>query len=91
MAAKKSEAKAASYLRVSGKGQLDGDGFERQRDTVGRYARNNGLELVQEFREEGVSGANDLDERPAMAQLLDRLESNGIRIVLVENANGACP
>ncbi len=31
-------AKAVSYLRVSGKGQVDGDGFPRQRETIARYA-----------------------------------------------------
>jgi DNA invertase Pin-like site-specific DNA recombinase len=84
MAAK---AKAVSYLRVSGKGQLDGDGFGRQRDTIARYAKANGLEIAQEFQEQGVSGTNDLDDRPALGSLLDKLESNGVRVVLVENAS----
>ncbi|HUE16123.1 MAG TPA: recombinase family protein [Planctomycetaceae bacterium] len=79
--------KAVSYLRVSGKGQLDGDGFDRQRDTIGKYAKRAGLDVCDEYREEGVSGTNDLDDRPSMGALLDRLESNGVRIVLVENAS----
>ena len=79
--------KAVSYPRVSGKGQLSGDGFTRQRDTIARYAASNKIEVVEEFPEEGVSGTNDLDDRPALGALLDRLESNGVKLVLVENAS----
>jgi DNA invertase Pin-like site-specific DNA recombinase len=50
--------KAFSYVRVSGKGQIDGDGFKRQAETVSRYAKANRVEIVQEFRDEGVSGTN---------------------------------
>lgn len=78
---------AVSYLRVSGKGQIEGDGIRRQRDTVAEYARRNGLRVEEEFRDEGVSGTRDLDDRAGLARLLDRLESNGTRIVLVERAD----
>ena len=44
------------------------------------------MEVVDEFRDAGVSGAKDLDNRPGLAALLDRVESNGVKIVLVENA-----
>jgi DNA invertase Pin-like site-specific DNA recombinase len=43
-------------------------------------------EVVDEFRDAGVSGTKDLDNRPGLAALLDRVESNGVKIVLVENA-----
>jgi DNA invertase Pin-like site-specific DNA recombinase len=80
-------AKAVSYLRVSGKGQIDGDGFDRQRDTVQRFAKRQKLALVDEYRDEGVSGTKETDDRPGLAALLDRIESNGVRIVIVENAS----
>jgi len=83
----KRQTKAVSYLRVSGKGQVEGHGFDRQADTVKRYAKANGIALVGEYRDEGVSGTKDLDARPGLAALLDRLESNGVRIVLVERAD----
>ena len=79
-------AKAVSYLRVSGKGQIDGDGFPRQRDKVSTFAKRNGYALQDEYRDEGVSGTSDLENRPGLAELIDRLESNGVRAVLVENA-----
>ncbi len=78
--------KAVSYLRVSGKGQLDGDGFTRQREAITKYAKANKIEIVAEYEDGGISGVNDLAERPGLAALLDRLESNGVRLVLVENA-----
>jgi len=43
---------AISYLRVSGKGQIEGDGFDRQRDAVARFAASNGFELLEEYRDE---------------------------------------
>ncbi len=79
--------KAISYLRVSGRGQVDGDGFDRQRDAVSRFAKRQRLTLVDEFRDEGVSGTKEQDDRPGLAALLDRIESNGVRVVLVENAS----
>ena len=79
--------KAVSYLRVSGMGQVDGDGFDRQRDTITQYAAKNRLQVVQEYVEEGVSGTRELDNRVALAELLDRVETNGVKIVLVENAS----
>jgi DNA invertase Pin-like site-specific DNA recombinase len=79
--------KAVSYLRVSGKGQVEGDGFERQRTAIARFCKAAKYELVEEFRDEGVSGTKDLDSRPGLAALLDRLESNGVKVVVVERAD----
>ena len=79
--------KAVSYLRVSGKGQIQGDGFSRQRIAINRYAKSANIELVEEFRDEGVSGTKDLTDRAGLAALLDRLESNGIKTLLVERAD----
>lgn len=79
--------KAAAYLRVSGLGQVDGDGFDRQRDRIEAWARANEVEVVAEFRDEGVSGTNELDDREGLAALLFRIDSNGIRAVVVESAS----
>jgi DNA invertase Pin-like site-specific DNA recombinase len=79
--------KAVSYLRVSGKGQVEGDGFPRQRHAIHRFAKASGFELIEEYRDEGVSGSRELADRPGLAALLDRLESNGVRTVIVERAD----
>lgn len=78
---------AFSYLRVSGRGQIDGDGFPRQREAIARFARGNGYVVVEEFLDEGVSGSRELSERPGLAALIDRMESNGVRLVIVERAD----
>ena len=46
-----------------------------------------GFEVIEEYRDEGVSGTRELGDRPRLAALLDRLESNGVRTVLVERAD----
>lgn len=79
--------KAFSYLRVSGKSQVSGDGFDRQREAINRYAKANGIEIVDEFRDEGVSGTTELADRDGLARLFDRIASNGVRLVLVERAD----
>ena len=56
--------KAFAYLRVSGKGQLDGDGFDRQRLAIEKYCSDNGMEIVQEFQEKAVPGKTEWEERP---------------------------
>jgi DNA invertase Pin-like site-specific DNA recombinase len=76
-----------SYLRVSSKGQIDGDGFDRQRETISQYAKANKLNILDEYREEGVSGTKELDNRIALAELLDRVQTNGVKMVLVEKAD----
>ena len=75
---------AYGYIRVSGKGQVDGDGFDRQRQAIEACAVASGLEVVQYFQEEGVSGTKE--DRPALARMLVDLEENGhgIKTVIVE-------
>lgn len=77
--------KAFAYLRVSGKGQVEGDGFDRQLLAIKKYAAANDIKIVKVFREEGVSGANDIENRPALTELYAALAANGTQIVLVEN------
>lgn len=79
--------KALAYLRVSGKGQVEGDGFDRQQDVISQYAKSNSVKLIGEYRDEGVSGTKELADREGLAELLDRIESNGVRLVLVERAD----
>ena len=78
---------AVSYLRVSGLGQVDGDGFHRQRESVQERARALGLKIVQEFRDAGVSGTKALQDRPGLAALVEHVSGNGVRTVLVEKAD----
>jgi DNA invertase Pin-like site-specific DNA recombinase len=78
-----------AYMRCSGLGQVDGDTWDRQQDTISRYASAHGMTVADAdwFRDEGVSGTKDLENRPGLAALLDRVESNGVRVVLVETSS----
>ena len=76
--------KAFAYLRVSGKGQVNGDGFARQLAAIRAYAKANDIRVTKVYREEGVSGTKDLEERPALAEMVEALHSNGTRVVLIE-------
>lgn len=76
--------KAYAYLRVSGKDQISGDGFPRQLLAIKAYCATHDIKLVQVFREEGVTGAMEASHRPAWAQLLTALHSDGVKTVIVE-------
>lgn len=76
--------KAFAYLRVSGKGQIEGDGFTRQLAAIKQYASVNDIRIVKIFREKGVSGTTELENRPALMELLEALASNGTKLVLIE-------
>jgi DNA invertase Pin-like site-specific DNA recombinase len=79
--------KAYAYLRVSGQGQVDGDGFVRQEKCIMDYAKANGMTIERFFKDEGVSGT--LVDRPALARLLINLEENGhgITTVIIERVD----
>lgn len=64
-----------AYLRVSGKGQIDGDGFERQEEKIKAFCAAHSLDLVDVIREEGVSGTVDGMSRPAFAAMVMRANS----------------
>ena len=71
--------KCFAYLRVSGKGQVDGDGFDRQIKAIKNYAKANKLTIEKVYREEGVSGT--LEDRPALAEMMVSLEQNGHGVI----------
>lgn len=74
-----------SYLRVSSKGQVEGDGFPRQREAIEKWATAQNLTIHQEFAEEGVSGTTDLLARPALTRLFEAVTPG--TIVVVEKAD----
>jgi DNA invertase Pin-like site-specific DNA recombinase len=76
--------KAFAYLRVSGKGQVDGDGFPRQLKAIREYAAAHDIKIVRVFREEGVSGSVENMDRPAWQELMTTLHSNGVRTIVIE-------
>jgi DNA invertase Pin-like site-specific DNA recombinase len=80
---------AIAYLRTSSSTNVgvDKDSEKRQRIAIGAYAKRAGYGLVAEFYDAAVSGADPIQDRPGFAALLDRIEANGVRTVLVEDAS----
>lgn len=78
---------ALAYLRVSGRGQVEGDGFHRQRAAIDKHASAQGLTIAGEYRDEGVTGTAESFDRPGLTDLLVRIKSNGVRVVVVERAD----
>ena len=54
---------------------------------IDAFAKRNGFTVVQEFYDAAVSGADPIQDRPGFASLLDRIEDNGVRTVIVEDAS----
>ena len=75
---------AFAYLRVSGKGQLGGDRFTRQRIAIEQYAKTNGFAVVHTFEEQGVSATQDLTNRPALLDLMVALQDGAVKVVLIQ-------
>jgi DNA invertase Pin-like site-specific DNA recombinase len=76
--------KAHGYLRVSGKGQVEGDGFTRQLKAIREYAAAHDIKIVTVYREEGVTGSKESMDRPAFAEMMTALHSNGVRTIIIE-------
>jgi hypothetical protein len=81
--------KAIAYLRTSSAANVgaDKDSDKRQRAAIEAYARRERWEIVEEFYDADVSGADPIETRPGFSALLDRIEGNGVRTVLVEDAS----
>jgi DNA invertase Pin-like site-specific DNA recombinase len=76
--------KAFAYLRVSGKGQEAGDGYTRQIQAINRYAVTSDIKVVRIFKERGVSGEKQLQDRPAFMEMLAALHADGVKLILIE-------
>jgi DNA invertase Pin-like site-specific DNA recombinase len=76
--------RAFGYLRVSGKGQVKGDGFTRQLQAIKAYAAGHGIKIVRVFREEGVSGAKESMDRAAWSEMMTALHGDGVGTIIIE-------
>lgn len=89
MKSKGNRTKAVAYIRTSSAANVgaDKDSDKRQRAAIEAFAKRSGLELVGEFNDAAVSGADHIETRPGFAAMLAHLASNGARTIIVETAN----
>jgi DNA invertase Pin-like site-specific DNA recombinase len=76
---------AVSYLRCSGESQIQGDTWDRQQFAIAKYAGSNDVEIVAEFRDEGVTGKMELENRNGLSACIAYVQENGIKLVIVED------
>ncbi|SFG96758.1 Site-specific DNA recombinase [Palleronia marisminoris] len=83
----KGKVKAFSYLRTSSAANsgFGKDSDVRQREAISAHAAREGIEIVGEFYDAAVSGADLIEERPGFAALLERIDANGVRTILIED------
>src|SRR5215216_5474921 len=80
---------AVAYLRTSSAANTgaDKDSGKRQRAAIDAFARSAGYQIVDEFYDEAVSGGDPVTARPGFAAMMERIASNGVRVIIVEIAN----
>lgn len=80
---------AVAYLRTSSAANMgaDRDSGKRQRAAIEAYATKAGYQLVGDYYDEAVSGADHVAARPGFAAMIERIASNGVRSIIVETAN----
>ncbi len=88
---KNGRTKAVAYLRTSSAANVgaDKDSEKRQRQAITAYAKAARFEIAGDdwFYDPAVSGADPIETRPGFNKLLDRIEGNGVRVVIIEDAS----
>src|ERR1700676_109076 len=89
MPRKEKRVEAVAYMRTSSASNVgaDKDSEQRQRAALEGYAKRAGHLVVDWFYDAAVSGVDPIETRPGFSALLDRIEGNGVRTVLIEDAS----
>ncbi len=75
---------AYAYLRVSGQGQLNGSGFDRQKEAIQAFCKASGYKIEEVFQE-AVSGTTEETDRPAFGNMVTAIRANGVDTIVVES------
>jgi len=89
MTKRKQKIAAIAYLRTSSAANVgaDKDSHKRQAEAIQSYADQAGYDIVDTFYDAAVSGTDPIETREGFSQLLDRIEGNGVSVVIVEDAS----
>ena len=58
--------------------------FLRWLESIRQFANAGGIQVVRVFEERAVCGKRELENRPALSELLEALHSDGVRTILIE-------
>lgn len=76
-----------AYLRVSSNGQVDGYGFDLQRDHIRKWAKTNNHKIAAEYTD-AVTGRYDAPDRPGLSEALQLVrkppEADGIVVAKLD-------
>lgn len=80
--------KAAAYIRLSKEdyastSNSDSISIQHQRQILGQFAKDNGLTLINEFVDDGYSGANF--ERPGFQKMIEAIHAGEINCVITKD------
>ena len=80
---------AVAYYRTSSATNVgqDKDSERRQQEAVSGFVKGRGIEIMKEFYDAAVSGADPIHQRPAFSQMLSFCRQHQIQVVLVETAS----
>ena len=89
MAKPSKSVRAFAYLRTSSAANIGEhkDSGRRQLQAIEVFARRSGIELVGAYHDEAVKGSDPIDTRPGFAEMLEALEANGTKTIIVETPN----
>jgi DNA invertase Pin-like site-specific DNA recombinase len=78
---------AVAYLRTSSRANVgeEKDSAKRQLAAIRMFAKGAGYEIVGEFYDVAVSGADPIDVRPGFVRMLEALLANGAKTIVVES------
>ena len=76
--------KVYAYLRVSGKGQVIGHGFDRQHESIQAFCDKSGYEIDEVFKEQ-VSGTKGEADRPEFSAMITAILRDGVNTIIVES------
>ncbi len=77
------------YYRTSSNSNVgvDKDTKKRQQNAVMNYASSNGMNVVAEFYDEGISGTKELLNRPSFTKMIEYCEDNEISTIVFESSD----
>ena len=83
------ERDVVAYYRTSSQSNVgsDKDSLKRQKQSVETYTKSNGMKVMKDFYDKGVSGSTDVFTRGSFLEMMNYCKDHSIDTILVENAD----